>query len=85
MGLTHLLILPVQFAEELENLVHRLFHQNIVKKMFNEGLYRGELHLFSLYTLGRVALIVCILEDQLLSCIKVLSRLLASHDFHLRE
>lgn len=51
-----LVVLPVELADELEDLVDRLLDENIMEEVPDEKLHRGALLLLDCGSLGRVAL-----------------------------
>jgi len=78
-------VLPVQFSKQLQNFINCLLHQYVMQEVLDEGLRGCKLDLLSLHAIGRIALVISVLQHQLLPGIEVLSGLLASHDLHLER
>jgi hypothetical protein len=95
---THRFIFPVQFSQQLQHFVYRLFDENIMQKVLNEGLHWRQLDDFASNSFGRVALMVLalrtrtrkgahhiegILQSDNLPLIEVLRTHLSAHELNL--
>lgn len=80
---SHFRISPVKLANEFENFVDSLLGENIVDEVSNEEFHWRAL--FDLFdgTFGRVALVICVLEKQELTLIKVSHTLFTPHELKL--